>query len=434
MHAARVTDYPEPVSGLSGGLGTELNSGLNGGLNGGLDSGLSSGLEFVSSFSLDSPTAVDSRKRILMLSVSAGNGHVRAAEALVAHARADFPAISVRHQDVLQLVPRWFSKIYRDVYMALAHRLPDAWGWLYRATDAAAPGSFSIRARKALQTLCASRLLDEIRRYQPDMIICTHFLPAEILADARFKQQVTCPIWVQVTDFDLHPIWVQPGISGYFVANDELAYRLYAQGVPSSRVVVTGIPLMPGFAMPPDRSSVSRQLGFDPQKTTLLMMNGGAGAGLQQSLVQSLLNQHSDLQLIVLTGRNNALRESLQSIEALFPTRLRALGFVDDVYRLMACADLAITKPGGLSTSECLAMGLPMLLVNPIPGQEERNAAWLIQEGAALRADDPATLQFRLQRLLNDRHKLEAMRNRARTLAKPFAAREVLQLARTVAR
>jgi processive 1,2-diacylglycerol beta-glucosyltransferase len=164
------------------------------------------------------------------------------------------------------------------------------------------------------------------------------------------------------------------------------------------------------------------------------MMNGGAGAGLQQSLVQSLLKQHPDLQLIVLTGRNNALRESLQSIEAFFPTRLRALGFVDDVYRLMACADLAITKPGGLSTSECLAMGLPMLLVNPIPGQEERNAAWLIQEGAALRADDPDTLQFRLQRLLSDRHKLEAMRTRARTLAKPFAAREVLQLARTVTR
>jgi processive 1,2-diacylglycerol beta-glucosyltransferase len=369
-----------------------------------------------------------------MLSVSAGNGHVRAAEALVAHARADFPAISVRHQDVLQLVPRWFSKIYRDVYMALAHRLPDAWGWLYRATDAAGPESLSIRARKAIQTLCSSRLLDEIRRYQPDMIICTHFLPAEILADARFKQQVNCPIWVQVTDFDLHPIWVQPGISGYFVANDELAYRLYAQGVPSSRVVVTGIPLMPGFAMPPDRSSVAQQLGFDPKKTTLLMMNGGAGAGLQLSLVQALLKQHPDLQLIVLTGHNTALRESLQSIEAFFPTRLRALGFVDDVYRLMACADLVITKPGGLSTSECLAMGLPMLLVNPIPGQEERNAAWLIQEGAALRADDPATLQFRLQRLLNDRHKLEAMRTRARAIAKPFAAREVLQLARTMTR
>lgn len=434
MHAARVTDFAEPVSGLSNGLSTELNSGLTGGLNGGLNSGLSSGLEFTPPYSHDTTAAVDSRKRILMLSVSAGNGHVRAAEALVAHARADFPAISVRHQDVLQLVPRWFSKIYRDVYMALAHRLPDAWGWLYRTTDAATPKSLSIRARKTIQTLCASRLLDEIQRYQPELIICTHFLPAEILADARVKQQINCPIWVQVTDFDLHPIWVQPGISGYFVANDELAYRLYAQGVPSSRVVVTGIPLMPGFAMPPDRSSVSRQLGFDPQKTTLLMMNGGAGAGLQLSLVQALLKQHTELQLIVLTGHNTRLREALQSIEVFFPKRLRALGFVDDVYRLMACADLAITKPGGLSTSECLAMGLPMLLVNPIPGQEERNAAWLIQEGAALRADDPATLQFRLQRLLSDRHKLEAMRTCARAIAKPFAAREVLQLARAVAR
>jgi processive 1,2-diacylglycerol beta-glucosyltransferase len=163
------------------------------------------------------------------------------------------------------------------------------------------------------------------------------------------------------------------------------------------------------------------------------MMGGGAGVGLQPSLVQALLAQHPYLQLIVLTGRNQALYEMLKPIEAFYAARVRIVGFTQRVDQLMACADLVITKPGGLSTSECLAMGVPMLLVSPIPGQEERNAAWLIQEGAALRADDPATLQYRLQRLLNDTPRLAAMRSRARALARPYAAREVLQTALAVA-
>lgn len=374
-----------------------------------------------------------SGKRLLVLSVSAGHGHIRAAEAIVACARADFPSVTVRHDDVLRLVPRWFRKIYSDLYMTLASQLPEAWGWLYRKTDMPATGTWSARLRRLFQAYCAKRLLDAIHRYQPDLIICTHFLPAEMLSDDRLKRQVGCPIWVQVTDFDLHHIWLQPAVTGYFVANEELAYRLYAQGISSARVVVSGIPLMPDFAAPPDRGAASKQLGLDPHGITVLMMGGGAGVGLQPSLVQALLAQHPDLQLIVLTGRNQALYEMLKPIEAFYAARVRIVGFTERVDQLMACADLVITKPGGLSTSECLALGLPMLLVSPIPGQEERNAAWLIQEGAALRADDPATLQYRLQRLLNDTSRLAAMRSRARALARPYAAREVLQTALALA-
>jgi len=394
----------------------------------GIDGCIDNGIDLVASGQVDATTAAG--KRLMVLSVSAGNGHVRAADAIVAHARADYPSLTVRHHDVLKLVPRWFSKVYSDMYMALAHRLPEAWGWLYRTTDASSDKPWNVRLRRLLQAFVAKRLLTEIHRFQPDIIICTHFLPAEMLSDIRFKQKITCPLWVQVTDFDLHHIWMQPAVTGYFVANDELAYRLYAQGMPSARVVVSGIPLMPGFSSAPDRGSACAALGLDPRCTTVLLMSGGAGAGLQESLVQSLLAQHAALQVIVLTGRNQGLHDTLRTIEAFYPTRLRVIGYTNEVYRLMACADLAITKPGGLSTSECLAMGLPMLLVNPIPGQEERNAAWLIQEGAAVRADDPATLQFRLQRLLSDQPRLAAMRSRARALAKPSAANDVLQAAR----
>ncbi len=366
-------------------------------------------------------------RRVLLLSVSAGAGHVRAAQAIAAHAAADFPQLDVHHVDVMTLVPRWFRKVYSDLYMKLASGLPEAWGWLYRKTDHEPSGSLPERARRAVQRFSARQLFNEIERFQPDAIVCTHFLPAEILGTAHLRGEIDVPVWVQVTDFDLHQMWLHEGVAGYFVANEELGWRLAALGVPGSRAVVSGIPVMPGFANRPDRSSAAARYALDPSQMTVLMMGGGGGMGIDTTLVRQLLEQPPSVQLIVMCGRNRELLDALLKLSSHYGNRLLALGFTDDVPALMACADLAITKPGGLSTSECLVSGLPMLLVNPIPGQEERNAAWLMQEGVALRADDPVTLQFRLTRLLQDRSALMRMRAKALSLAAPRAAQELLQ-------
>ncbi len=366
-------------------------------------------------------------RRVLVLSVSAGAGHVRAAQAIVAHAHADFGLLDVRHVDMLTLVPGWFRKLYSDLYLKLASGLPEAWGWLYRKTDHEPGGSLPQRARRLIQRLCARRLFQLVADFAPDAIVCTHFLPAEVLGTAIAKQEMAVPVWVQVTDFDLHHMWVHEGVTGYFIANEELSWRLQAAGVPAGRAIVNGIPVMPGFVLRPDRGSAAARFSLDASKTTVLMMGGGSGMGLDAMLVRRLLEQQPDIQLVVLTGRNRSLLATLTAMVDEYPDQLRAIGFTDDVPALMACADLAITKPGGLSTSECLVAGLPMLLVNPIPGQEERNAAWLMQEGVALRADDPVTLQFRLSRLLQDRASLARMRAKALTLAAPRAAHALLQ-------
>jgi processive 1,2-diacylglycerol beta-glucosyltransferase len=157
------------------------------------------------------------------------------------------------------------------------------------------------------------------------------------------------------------------------------------------------------------------------------MMGGGAGIGMSSRLIQSILNINESLQLIVLTGRNQRLFQELNTLACFCQGRLVPVSFTDQVPELMACSDLVITKPGGLSTSECLAMELPMLLINPIPGQEERNAALLLQEGVAQRADDEATLIYRLRRLLSDTEVLSAMRSKTRFLAQPHAAQQILQ-------
>ena len=371
--------------------------------------------------------ASNDQRRLMLVSVSAGNGHVRAAQAIAAHAWRDFPQLRLQHLDMMQIVPIAFRKLYSDLYMKLASGLPEAWGWLYRKTDRESGNSLTGRLRRAIQRWCSRSLFREIDRFKPDVIICTHFLPAELLATAINEKRIDCEVWVQVTDFDLHQMWLHPGISGYFVANEELAFRLHRQGVPRKAIVVSGIPVMPVFTTRPDRAEASARLGLDPARFTVLLMGGGAGIGMDPVWITELLNTQPQLQVIVMTGKNFALREVLSRVEREHSDRLRVIGFTEDVASVMMASDLAITKPGGLSTSECLVCGLPMLLVNPIPGQEERNAAFLLQEGVALRADDPLTLQYRLQKLLSDPQLLSSMRERAIALGQPQAAQQVLE-------
>ena len=370
--------------------------------------------------------ASNDQRRLLLVSVSAGNGHVRAAQAIAAHAWRDFPQLRLQHIDMMQIVPTLFRKLYSDLYMKLASGLPEAWGWLYRKTDCEPGNSLSGRLRRSIQRLCSQRLFQEIDRFKPDVIICTHFLPAEVLATSIMEKRLDCQVWVQVTDFDLHQMWLHLGITGYFVANEELAFRLHRQGVPRKDIVVSGIPLMPVFTTRPDRPEAAARLSLNPARFTVLLMGGGAGIGMDPIWITELLKTQPQLQVIVMAGKNRGLLEALASLEREYADRLRVIGFTEDVATLMMAADLAITKPGGLSTSECLVCGLPMLLVNPIPGQEERNAAFLMQEGVAQRADDPLTLQFRLNKLLSDPERLASMRQRAIALGKPQAAHQVL--------
>lgn len=386
------------------------------------DAQLFGNFEVTRIFDINKKNHTPRRPCILVLSVSAGNGHVRAAEAIQAQAKISFPGVSVQHHDVMQFMPAAFRTIYTDWYMKLASHFPEIWGWLYRKTDASQSNSWLGAIRKKIEHYCARNLYVKVKQIAPDAIICTHFLPAELLTAAARRNQLNCPIWVQVTDFDLHQMWLHEGISGYFVATNELAYRLQSYGIDKKKIIISGIPVMPGFTIPQSRQHQANHFDLNPARTTVLMMGGGAGVGGMETLARQLLTLEEDFQLIVLAGKNKNLLASLQVLSLCFPQKLLAIGFTQEVHALMACADLVITKPGGLSTSECLVMGLPMLLVNPIPGQEERNAAFLLQEGAAIRADDPATLLYRLQSLLQDKSRLSTMRDRTKALAKPDAA------------
>ncbi|MFP5390977.1 MAG: MGDG synthase family glycosyltransferase [Gammaproteobacteria bacterium] len=362
-------------------------------------------------------------KKILLLSVSAGAGHMRAAEAIRAHADE---ATQVRHIDVMDFVTSGFRKLYTDVYIKLVNRLPALWGVMYHASNEARPDSSMERLRRGIERLNTRPLLKEIAAFAPDAIVCTHFLPAELLSRARRLGQLACPVWVQVTDFDLHRMWVHEHIDGYFAANEEVAFRMREAGIGDDKIHVAGIPIMPAFGQRLARADCAAEFGLDPARTTFLLMGGGAGLGSLDTIAQSLLQLGDNFQLIVLAGKNAEALAALQRLAERHPGRLLAQGFTHQVERLMACADLVITKPGGLTTSECLAMGLPMIVNSPIPGQEERNADHLLEQGVALKAFDAASLAYRVRWLLEHPSKLAEMAAKARALGRPSAGAKVL--------
>lgn len=365
-------------------------------------------------------------KKILLLSVSAGAGHMRAAEAIRAAANAAPGGVEATHLDVMDYVPSAFRKMYTEFYLKLVNKAPALWGYLYQASNDARPDSTMQQLRRGLERLNTRALMTAIDEAQPDAIVCTHFLPAEILARAIRKRGFTTPVWVQVTDFDLHRMWVHENMAGYFAGNEEVAYRMRRCGIAPERIHVTGIPIMPAFGQALDRAACAREFGLDPNTTTFLLMGGGAGLGSLETVAERLLSLEGTFQLIVLAGKNAKALAALKLLEARFPGRLLAQGFTDQVERLMACADLVVTKPGGLTSSECLAMGLPMIVNSPIPGQEERNADYLLEQGVALKAVDGPTLEYRIAHLLAHPDQLAAMGQRARALGRSHAAQDAL--------
>lgn len=366
--------------------------------------------------------------RVLVLSVSAGAGHVRAAQSLCAAAQADFPQLELTHLDVMEVVPSGFRKLYAESYIKLVEKAPLLWAYLYQRTDRPKSTSIFDRLRRMIERVNTRRLDEEIARLAPDVIVCTHFLPAELLSRRITHGKPTPPVWVLVTDFDIHGLWLQPHMQGYFVASDEVAARLAERGVARERIHVTGIAIMPQFSTAPARAEAAAELGIDPQRTTLLVMSGGAGVGGIENLVERIAALPGEPQVVALAGRNEGLLARLRDIAARHPGRVFPMGFTRTIERVMAAADLAITKPGGLTTSECLAMQLPMIVVSPIPGQEERNADFLLESGCALKAVDGAALAHKLQKLMAAPERLARMRDNLRVVARPQAARDILKI------
>jgi len=369
------------------------------------------------------------KPRVLILSASSGAGHVRAAQALEKAFRAE-GSCEVEHIDALRHVSKLFQRIYDKAYIRMVRRAPDLMGLLYEQTDK--PWRHP-RERLAMDRLNTQPMIRLLKKIQPDLCVATHFLPAEILAWLIAKKKLQARHAIVVTDYDVHALWLCRTVDRYYVAMQESLEYLANIGVPRQKLHVTGIPIDPLFEKSVNVSDARKKLGLTAGEPVLLLSAGGYGIGPLEQLVKDLLAIERPWQIVAIAGKSELLKKRLDALSKgagktpSGQTRLIPVGFTSEMDQYMAAADLLIGKAGGLTTSEALARELPMALVEPIPGQEERNADHLLEAGAAIRCNNLPAAAWKIATLFEQPEKLRAMKQAARAMAHPDAARVIAQ-------
>jgi len=371
-------------------------------------------------------------RRVLLLSASAGAGHVRAAQALE-RAFAEIGEASgerreVQHLDVLNYTNKLFRNLYSKAYIDLVNKMPEVPGWFYDKLDKPWKNE---RRRLALDKLNTRPLVKLLRQYEPDLIVCTHFLPAEIVSWLRAKERLKSRQVIVVTDFDVHAMWLVHHYEHYFVAIDEARVYLEALGIPAEKITVSGIPIDPVFARRKDKQEMRAKHGLASDRTTILLSAGGFGVGSVDALIAALMSLQHRAQIVAICGRNEELKERLSRQAARLKPEANVLvkpfGYTKEMDELMTASDIVLGKPGGLTTCEALAKGLAFVIVNPIPGQEERNSDHLLEAGVGIRSNNLPTLAYKLDQLLSDPARFAAMQENSRRMGRPNAAKEIVQ-------
>jgi processive 1,2-diacylglycerol beta-glucosyltransferase len=364
------------------------------------------------------------KKRVLIISTSAGTGHVRAGEALT-KVFEEHPMVGeVVHSDALDFTNKVFRDFYSKLYARLVQTAPEFLGWWYKQSDE--PWKTD-GMRLMLDRLNTGPLVKFIRQFNPHITVCTHFMPAGIISHLIAKSLLDAHLSIVVTDLDFHAMWLSRVFHRYFVAIEETKVHLEELGLPKERITVSGIPIDPEFATPIDRVATRFEYGLHPTRPTMLLSAGALGAGPAEFVVERLKNLRSKAQTIVVCGRSAETRDRVLQLVGPNNVNFKVFGYTTRMPDLMKISDLFIGKPGGLTTAEALACGLPMVIVSPIPGQEERNSDHLLEEGVAVKCNEMTTIPYKIDTLLDDPIRVEEMRRKAFALSRPDAARTIVR-------
>jgi processive 1,2-diacylglycerol beta-glucosyltransferase len=363
--------------------------------------------------------------RVLILHASVGAGHKRAADALATAFARRSPG-QVRVEDVLDYTNPLFREAYAHSYLRLTDKLPALWGYVYEQTDRDF-FRFATELRTLVDAIWAWGLRKLLREYSPRVIVCTHFLPAEVLALRKGRSRLTQPLYCVVTDYAAHAFWAYRDVDRYFVATEETQQQLIERGVRAGAIQINGIPVDPGITTFKNLTDARQARGYHQNRPMITIFGGGLEPGRVHTIVEGLLHQGLPGTLVVVAGRNRALLAELSDLEGNDTTELHKLGFIDYVDDLVVASDMVVTKAGGLTVSEVLARGKPMIIIDPIPGQEESNADYLAGVGAAISIRLPQHVPFAIMQLLADPRRLESMSESALRVARPRAALDIVE-------
>lgn len=310
------------------------------------------------------------------------------------------------------------GKLLSGMYLQMLKHRPQIWDFLY---DNPSVEEATREIRDLLPVINMGKIYKLFKSYRPRALVCTQAGPAMVLAALKQRGKIKLPLIGVITDYGVHGYWMSRHIDLYLVPSEDIRRAMIRQGIKESRIQITGIPVDPVFTVRHDKKAERLRLGFHPDLPTVLVMGGSQGLGPTEEVVAALRRLPMKVQVIMVCGSNRSL---LKDMNAGFAADrfVRIFGHTRNVPRLMDAADILISKPGGLTCTESLVKGLPLVMIHPIPGQEERNARYLLKHGAAERADTMDQLRHTVQSLLTHRERLEKLRERAAALARPHAA------------
>ncbi|TGE33974.1 glycosyltransferase [Desulfosporosinus sp. Sb-LF] len=348
--------------------------------------------------------------RVLVFSAAFGNGHMRAAEAVIEGIRIKEPLAEIIHLDFGDFLNKRFNIMAKKFYIDMIKHTPKLWGKFYYKTAKIQPKSM---IQRFLNQLGRSNFLKYIQAFEPDLIVCTYPTVSSILAQLRLEQILHVPVITVITDYAVHSHWVHSGVDRYMVACEDVKGSLESWGINSRDILVTGIPVSPKFEGPIDRQYIISKLGLKSELPTFLVMGGYGGLERTKRICQKLADSLVPVQSIIVCGKSEKLYNSLQDVIEQSRNPMVRLGYVYNVEELMSVSDLIITKAGGLTVTEALTQHLPLVIYKPIPGQEEENAHYVQRIGAGHVAGTEEELGWLLNRFLSNPKEIKRMREKA---------------------
>lgn len=366
-------------------------------------------------------------KKIMILYTSIGGGHFKAAEGIKNYLLEHYPNHKVEMIDALKYTNKVVDKLVITAYVNMATYSPKFWGDLYSFSE---KQYSAVNFSNAVQRILSIKLLKLFQDEKPDIVVSTHPFITEMVAILKKKNKIKTNLNVIMTDYASHKFWeLKPEyVNRYFVANDEMKYCLINNGINEEKIFVTGIPVGPAFLKKYDKKEICANYNLDPEKPIILLFGGGEyGLSNVKLFLTGLLEVKEDVQVIAIAGKSKKIQKMFKNTTIKYDKKTIILGYTDKVPELMAISDFVISKPGGLTTTEILTCNIPFIIINPIPGQEEENARFLLNNGAAVRLFDAEKTTPFLTQLFNNKNRIECMKEMQRNIAKPNSTKDIVE-------
>ena len=370
-------------------------------------------------------------KKVIIFYASYGGGHLSAARSIKENMETNYEDIDVKLIDCMEYVNKTVNKITTKAYSEMAKKAPKTWGRVYWKSQKGPLAQISTTSNKILSI----KLYKLLKDFEPNLIVSTHPFGSQMCAYLKKHGKLNAKIATVMTDYAPHDQWLvfNKYVDYYFVSHDGMKKELHEKGIPNEKIFATGIPLSNKFLLKYDKPTVLKNFGLSPDKKTVLFFGGGEfGLGKTQTfkIFKSFVECPENIQIVAISGKNQKMKEAFENlVESLNKTdSVKILEYTNQVPELMSISDLVVTKPGGLTTTESLASGLPIVVINPIPGQEEENASYLEKNKVAIWLKKDDDVEDILKDLFSNPEKMQEMKIRARLLAKKNSTKDICKI------